>query len=166
MDTNIVVRLLPYLTQLPLVILNDLFIWKLGKKTVGVDATRFAMILIVFNYFQVDYISRCFTNSLEQILSVIAFYYYIKQDNKFTKTTIILTALITVAFIGRNTSIVGWIPLLAIKVIQDSALIPFIISAITVAIPCMALMVYIDSSYYGGEDWTVTSYNFLLVNIL
>ena len=78
----------------------------------------------------------------------------------------ILTALITVAFIGRNTSIVGWIPLLAIKVFREGSLIPFIISAITVAIPCIGVMVYIDSLYYGGDDWTFTSINFLKVNIL
>lgn len=80
--------------------------------------------------------------------------------------TVILTALITVAFIGRNTSIVGWIPLLAIKVLREGSLLPFIMSAITVAIPCMAVMVYVDSLYYGGDEWTVTSINFLKVNIL
>ena len=115
LDTNLVVRLLPYLSQFPLVILNDLFIWKLGKKTVGFDATRFAMILIVFNFLQLEYISRCFTNSIEQILSVIAFYFFLKEGSTFTANTVFLTALITIAFIMRNTSIVGWIPLLAIK---------------------------------------------------
>ena len=30
----------------------------------------------------------------------------------------------------------------------------------------MALMFYIDSLYYGGEEWTVTSYNFLKVNVI
>ena len=58
--------------------MNDWFIWKLGKKTVGVDATRIAMILIVFNHFQNDYISHCFTNGIEQILGVVAFYFYLK----------------------------------------------------------------------------------------
>ena len=78
----------------------------------------------------------------------------------------ILTALITIAFIGRNTSCVGWIPLLAIKVFREGALFPFIISALTVAIPCILIMVYIDSLYYGGEEWTFTSVNFLKINIL
>ena len=158
--------MLPYIAQLPLVILNDLFIWKLGKKLVGVDATRFAMILIVFNWQQIEFISRCFTNSVEQILSVIAFYFYLKQGKSFTIDTVILTALITVSFVSRTTSIVGWIPLLAIKVLRDGSLIPFIMSAVTVAIPCMGLMFYIDSCYYGGEEWTVTSYNFLKTNVL
>ena len=113
-----------------------------------------------------EYITRCFGNSLEQILSVIAFYFYLKQKDSFTTDTVILTALITVAFIGRNTSIVGWIPLLAIKVLREGSLPPFILSAITVAIPCIAFMVYVDTLYYGSEDWTITSLNFLKVNVL
>ena len=80
--------------------------------------------------------------------------------------TVLLTALITIAFIGRNTSIVGWIPLLAIKVLREGALPAFLLSAITVAIPCMATMVYIDTVYYGGDEWVMTSLNFLKVNVL
>ena len=147
-------------------ILNDHFIWKVGKKTVGIDGTRIGVLLIVMNHFQIEYITRCFGNSLEQILSVIAFYYYLKQKDRFTMDTVILTATITVAFIGRNTSIVGWIPLLAIKVLREGSLPPFLLSALTVAIPCMAFMVYVDTLYYDSDDWTVTSVNFLKVNIL
>ena len=118
------------------------------------------MILIVFNFLQLEYISRCFTNSIEQILSVIALYFFLKQGSTFTANTVFLTALITIAFIMRNTSIVGWIPLLAIKVLREGALIPFIMSALTVAIPSMALMFYIDSLYYGdksGQSQAITS---------
>ena len=166
LDSPTVVYYLPYMAQLLLAILNDHFIWKVGKKTVGVDGTRIGVLLIVMNHFQIEYITRCFGNSLEQILSVIAFYYYLKQKDRFTMDTVILTATITVAFIGRNTSIVGWIPLLAIKVLREGSLPPFLLSALTVAIPCMAFMVYVDTLYYDSDDWTVTSVNFLKVNIL
>ena len=81
-------------------------------------------------------------------------------------STVLLTALITIAFIGRNTSIVGWIPLLAIKVLREEALPAFLLSSITVAIPCIAIMVYIDTVYYGGDEWVMTSLNFLKVNVL
>ena len=53
LDSNLVIRLAPYFTHLLLVVLNDLFIWKIGKKVVGVDATRFAMFFIVTNQFQI-----------------------------------------------------------------------------------------------------------------
>jgi hypothetical protein len=77
-----------------------------------------------------------------------------------------LTALISIAFMMRNTSPVGWIPLLAIKVLRDGALPPFIISAITVALPILFMCVYIDTEFYGSDKWVFTGYNFLEMNIL
>ena len=55
---------------------------------------------------------------------------------------------------------------MAIKVLREGSLPPFLLSAIFVALPCIAFMIYVDSLYYGGEDWTITSYNFLRVNVL
>ena len=127
---------------------------------------RIGVVIFALNYFENLHIHRCFTNSLEQILTVIAFHFYLKQGNRFTISTVLLTALITIAFIGRNTSIVGWIPLLVIKVLYEGSLQPFIVSAITVAVPLMAGMVYIDTMYYGGDVWVLTSINFLKVNVL
>lgn len=70
----------------------------------------------------------------------------------------------------RNTSPIGWIPLLAIKVFNEGALLPFIIAAIFVAIPVIALTIIVDTQYFLGtidfENWVLTSYNFLRRNIL
>jgi hypothetical protein len=52
-------------------------VWKAGKRVVGVDGTRIAILLLVFNRCENEYIIRCFTNGLEQILSVVAFYFFI-----------------------------------------------------------------------------------------
>ena len=92
---------------------------------------------------------------------MVAFHYYLKQKDRFNLDTVMLTAVITIAFVGRNTSIVGWIPLLAIKVLLEGSLLPFLMSAILVAIPLMGVSVAIDSAYYGGAEWTFTSLNFL-----
>ena len=51
----------------------------------------------------------------------------------------------------RNTSPIGWIPLLAIKVLYEGALIPFILAGIFVAVPIIGLIVAIDTFYYIGE---------------
>ena len=84
----------------------------------------------------------------------------------------------------RNTSPVGWIPLLFVKVIHDGAFVPFLIAGIFVALPLIFATVYLDSIYYMGAntsstgtsldersldkkfEWTVTSYNFLKINVL
>lgn len=65
----------------------------------------------------------------------------------------------------RNTSPVGWIPLLAYKVLFEGALIPFIISGLFVALPIIFGCIYADTIYYGGSDWVITSLNFLQVNL-
>jgi phosphatidylinositol glycan class B len=66
----------------------------------------------------------------------------------------------------RNTSPIGWIPLLAHKVLFKGALIPFILSGIFVAVPIIGLCTFVDSLYYGGEGWTFTGINFLKVNVV
>lgn len=48
----------------------------------------------------------------------------------------------------RNTSPIGWVPLLAIKVLFEGALIPFLIAGIFVAIPVMGFTIYLDTLYY------------------
>ena len=68
--------------------------------------------------------------------------------------TVILTATISLSFMMRNTSPIGWIPLLAIKVLFEGALLPFIIAGIFVAVPIIGFTVYIDTLYYlGVVDW-------------
>jgi phosphatidylinositol glycan class B len=166
LDSPWLVRVQPYLTHCPLVILNDYFVWKIGKRLIGVDASRITVLLLLTNRCQNEYIIRCFTNSLEQIFSVIAFYFYIDQDHRFTLNTVVLTALISLAFMMRNTSPIGWIPLLAHKVIYNGALFPFVLSGIFVALPILGLCVYVDTAYYGGDEWVLTGLNFLKVNLV
>jgi len=80
--------------------------------------------------------------------------------------TVILTALISIAFMMRNTSPVGWIPLLAIKVLREGSLVPFIISGLFVALPILFFCVYVDTKMYNSDTWVLTGYNFLEMNIL
>lgn len=147
-------------------ILNDYFVWKIGKKIIGVNGTRIAMLLLLINRCQNEYIIRCFTNGLEQIFNVIGFYFFIDQRDRFNLNTVILTALISLAFMMRNTSPIGWIPLLAYKVLMEGSLVPFILSGIFVAIPILALCTYVDTAYYGGDEWVFTGINFLKVNVV
>ena len=103
-------------------------------------------------------------------MSVVAFYYFLEQKDKFNMNTAILTATITISFVMRNTSPIGWIPLLAIKVLFEGSLIPFIKAGIFVAIPLLGITIAIDTLYYlgtvNGTDWVYTSYNFLEKNLM
>lgn len=87
------------------------------------------------------------------------------QKKSFTWSTVFLTATITLSFMMRNTSPIGWIPLLAIKVLFEGSLIPFLIAGVFVAVPLMFFTVVIDTWFYlgtiNGTDWVFTSYNFV-----
>ena len=77
-----------------------------------------------------------------------------------------MTALISISFMVRNTSPVGWIPLLAYKVFKHGSLLPFIKAFFVVSLPIIISMVYIDTRMYKSDEWVLTSYNFLNMNIL
>lgn len=81
-------------------------------------------------------------------------------------STVILTSLISIAFMMRNTSPVGWLPLLAIKVLREGAFLPFLISGIFVALPIIFGCIYIDTKVYGSDKWVITGYNFLEMNLI
>ena len=170
LDSKWAVLVQPYLTHSLLVIVGDIAIWKAGKKYVGKEATQVALILLLVSKVQTEYVVKCFTNAVEQILSVIAFYYFLEQRDRFTSKTAILTSTITLSFMMRNTSPIGWIPLLAIKVLREDSLVPFLIAGLFVAVPVIGLTIVIDTLYFlgavDGEQWVLTSYNFLRRNIL
>jgi len=94
------------------------------------------------------HITRTLTNGIEQMFTIVAFYFYLNQKNKFTFSTVVLTALITFAFMMRNTSPVGWLPLLAIKVIKEGSLLPFLVSGIFVALPILFGCIWMDTKVY------------------
>ena len=86
------------------------------------------------------------------------------MTNKFDKNLAILTLLLTVSFMIRNTSPIGWPPLILIKIIKDRSLIPFIIALVAVFLPVAILSILVDSYFY--QDFpVVTSLNFMRVNL-
>jgi len=88
------------------------------------------------------------------------------KKNKFNFNTVILTALISISFMIRNTSPVGWVPLLGYKVLFEGSLLPFIKSGILVALPILFFLVWVDTTHYNSDKWVFTGWNFLEMNVL
>jgi hypothetical protein len=82
-------------------------------------------------------------------VQIIAFYYYLDVKNKFNKDVVIMTALLTLGFMIRHTTSIGWIPLLTIKVLIDGSFVPFLLAGILVFSPIIAMCLAIDSYYFG-----------------
>lgn len=68
----------------------------------------------------------------------------------------------------RNTSPVGWIPLLGYKVLFEGSLCPFLISGIFIALPLIFGLIYVDTLWFEPADGklVLTSWNFLSMNLI
>ncbi len=149
-----------------LVIICDIYFWEIGKKAVGFNGARLGFLFLAVNRFYNEFITRCFSNSVETIFQTIVFYYFLKVKNRFDINVAVLTAGLTVSFMIRNTSPIGWPPLLLYKIIYDGSLVPFLIAGVFVFLPVVALFILIDSFNYGFDSFPViTAYNFVKANL-
>ena len=95
LDTNFAIRVCPYVVHSFFVLIGDSYLWRVGKSTVGKTATQIAFIFYLTNRVQNSIIVRCFTNGVEEILSIVAFSYYQRVDNKLSLNTMIFTGLVS-----------------------------------------------------------------------
>lgn len=77
-----------------------------------------------------------------------------------------MTALISISFMMRNTSPVGWLPLIILKIIYQKSLKAFLLSGFIIAIPIISICILLDTMYFGADKITITSLNFLKVNVV
>lgn len=156
----------PKIAHIVLVIIADRYLWKIGVQTIGRPASRVAFLLIFVSSFYNELMIRTFSNSVETVFQIISFYYFLQVKDMFDKNVCLLTGALTISFMIRNTSPIGWPPLLLLKIIKDGSLIPFIIAGFTVFIPVVGLSILVDSWYYGIEHFPViTAFNFYNANL-
>lgn len=77
LDYGLAVRLCPQLAHIALVLVCDNYLWRIGKQTVGKNATRVAFLFLVVSRIYNELIIRCFSNSVETIFQTIAFYHFL-----------------------------------------------------------------------------------------
>ena len=132
-----------------LVLISDLYLWRIGKITIGTPGTRIAFVFYLASRMYNLVIIRTFGNSIESIFQIIAFYYYLDVGSKFNRSVVIMTTFLTISFMIRNTAPISWIPLLAVKVLFNRSLVPFLLSGLLVFLPIIGLTTCLDTHYYG-----------------
>jgi hypothetical protein len=130
----------------------------------GIQVARVTFIFYFSCQFFNSFLIRCFSNSVETMLHLLVFHYYLQITSKFDKNLIAVAFWLSIALGIRNTSIVAWVPLLIGKMFFKRAYLSFLVSSIVVTLPTLLLVVALDSIYYGSL--TVTAWNFLLINVL
>lgn len=91
--------------------LGDFYLYKLANKFLGKDGAALALLYSLFNWKINDIFTKTLTNGVESVFCIMALYYYSKLKPKFDRDMILMVFAITLAFIVRSSSLVGWIPL-------------------------------------------------------
>mmetsp|Transcript_15469 Transcript_15469/g.23769 ORF Transcript_15469/g.23769 Transcript_15469/m.23769 type:complete len:92 (-) Transcript_15469:1118-1393(-) len=90
------VRVTPYVVHSILVLISDYYLWKVGNRTVGKHATAIAFAFHLTNRMQNNFLTRCFTNSIEEILNIIGFWFYLEIGSRVNKAALIFTGIVSI----------------------------------------------------------------------
>lgn len=164
LDSRYTVRNAYYCAHFVLVIIGDYYFFKTGCRMLGKTKTRICLYFYLTNKFYNMHIIHCFGNSVESIISLAIFYYFIGIGPQFNTEMVKFTMLIVLSFMMRCTSLIGWIPLVLYKIVKENSFKAFLISGFTVAIPLFSVFICMDSMYYGR--FTFVPYNFIHKNII
>lgn len=72
----------------------------------------------------------------------------------------------SLSFVVRNTSPIGWVPILIVKALEIgfmATLSNYILGFITIFLPMFSLATFLDSKFYG--TLTIVPWNFIKVNV-
>ena len=149
-DTNFLVVNSMYAMHCVLWTLGDFYFFHLVKVLAG----RRCAVLAVLCSLQHDdlfrFVSRVSSNGVEGAFVIAAFYHFIQMKPQIFDPSINKMVLwITLAFITRSSSLVPWVPLALLKMLEDNYFLPFLVSGLAVTVPLCALSVAIDSFFYG-----------------
>lgn len=123
--------------------------------------------LLSSSYILQQVMMRTFSNAFECCFLMIGLYYWdsIKDQKLVSVNFALMTIMITLSFILRNSSAIPWIPLLIYKLfIQERRILQTITHGVLFALPNLLLSTYCDYLYYG--KFTLVSWNFLKFNVI
>ena len=167
MDTNFLVVNSMYFMHCIVWSFGDYFYFHLVKLLAGKRCAILTLMAALSNQTVNLYLSRTSSNGVESSLAIAAFYYYHKLERPrvFDADLRKMTFLITLSFLIRSSSLAPWIPLAALKILEDAGNFrPILVAGLTVAIPTMCCSVLLDSYYYGVL--TVPQLNFVYFNVI
>jgi phosphatidylinositol glycan class B len=124
------------------------------------------MALYLFNHTFTQQMHRLFSCSYEAVLAIISLYFFNKITNKWDSNIVIVILLQTLSFVIRNTSPIGWVPILFIKAYELdfwNLIKNYLIGFFVIFLPIVLVSTYFDSLYYGS--FTLVPWNFVKINV-
>ena len=164
-DSNCLVNNSLYLMHCLLIVVGDYYMYHVAKMFIGKRGAAVTMLYLLFNFTINQIFSKTLTNGAESVFCQMAFYYFARLKPKFDRNMALMTLSITLAFIVRSSSLIGFIPLALFQMFQScDDFLAILQSAIFVALPTFTLSIVCDSIYYG--KWACPQYNFVYVNVV
>lgn len=155
MDTNFAIVNSIYFMHCIIWVIGDYYQFLFVRQMIDKKTAIATLIYSITSQYVNDYVLRTSANGIEGNLMFVAFYYYINIKPKiFDKSITMLTLAITISFITRSSSLVGYIPLALIVIVQDFRFfLPIVVAGLTIAIPACFINLSFDAYLYGY--WTV-----------
>jgi hypothetical protein len=126
-----------------------------------------AMIMYLLNFTYVQQIHRLYSCSYEAMLAIVSLYYLEKITTKFDLNLVLLVALQSLSFVIRNTSPIGWVPVLLCNMMFLGPKIMiwnYLKSFVLIFVPILGVATALDSYYYA--KFTFVPWNFIKVNVI
>jgi len=116
-DTNLMVVNSIYFMHCLVWIFGDLCCFKFVRQLLGKREAIMTLLYMLTSEHVNDYVLRTSANSVEGNLMFVVFYYFLNiKPYVFDKNLGMLTIAVTISFIIRSSSIVGYIPLALIVI--------------------------------------------------
>ena len=100
-------------------VLGDYYLYFITKDFAGKEGALICVGISLFNRRMNEIYGKTLTNTPEAIFCLIGIYYYNRLKPKMDKNMILMTLSITLAFLIRSSSLIGWIPLALIKMLSS-----------------------------------------------
>lgn len=144
---------------------GDYYLFLLSNDILGKEGALMTMAYSIVNRRINEIFAKTLTNGCEAVFCVMGLYYYTNLKPKFDRNMALMTVGITIAFIVRSSSLVGWVPLALVKCLTSvDYFLAILAAAVFVALPTFAFSVAIDSICYG--KLTCPQLNFVYVNVV
>jgi len=131
-------------------VMGDYFLFHLANDMIGKQGALMTIVYALLNKRINEIFQKTLTNGCEAAFCVMGLYYFAHLKPKFDRNMTLMTLGITVAFIVRSSSLVGWIPLALFQCFSSmNYFFAIVLSGLFVAVPTFGLSVLIDSLCYG-----------------
>ena len=151
LDSNMLIVNSMYFMHCTVWTFGDYFFYHFAKALGGKQFAIYATMVSFSNETVIRYISHTSMNGIEGNLTIAALYYYLQITPKmFCANLQKMTLLITINFLTRSSSLSVWIPLAAMKILENNLyFFPIIVAGLSITVPICIASTALDSYYYG-----------------